>query len=84
MGKIIKAQAKHNCTVYYSGVPFGYSHSKKGVVAGQVIELEMVSSEKISDRTIASILGDRNVILKDGDNFVSTYSGDFVYSENKS
>lgn len=42
-GKIIKAQAKHNCIVYYTETPFGYSHDKKQVLAGQELELEMVA-----------------------------------------
>ena len=80
MGKIIKAQAKHNCTVHYSETPFGYSHDKKHLVAGQVLQLEMVASDKIADSMIASILGDRNVILKEGHQFISTFSGDFNYT----
>jgi len=82
MGKIVKAQAKNNCTVHYSDVPFGLTNDKmkKHLIKGQVLQLEIVTTEKIVDRTIASILGDKHVILRDGGFFVSTYSNDFIYN----
>ena len=80
MSKVIKAQAKHNCTVFYSSTPFGQSHDKKKLMTGQVLELELVATEKIADRTISVILGNRNVILKEGNQYVSTFSGDFNFN----
>lgn len=79
MGKVVKAQAKNDCTVYYKDEPYGVTMVVHRMIKGQVLEREMTSSCKIEDRTIASILGDRNVILKDGKGYISTYSGDFEY-----
>lgn len=77
--KLVKAQAKNDCTIYYKDDPYGVTMMAHRMIKGQTIEREMFSSAKIENRTIASILGDRNVILRDGSGYISTYSGDFDY-----
>ena len=77
--KIVKLLAKHNCTIYYSKEPYGYSFNKRNLIKNETLELQMVSSHKIESFTLARIFGERNVIFKDGENYVSTYSNDFTY-----
>lgn len=89
MATTIKAEAKHDCSVYYMREPNGLSFERRRLIKGETLVMEMVCSHKIEDKLIAAILGEKNVILKDNDKFnekpyyVSTYSNDFNYTKDE-
>ena len=81
--KMVTATAKRNCNIYFMKTPCGLSFDNRDIIKGQSIVLELVATEKVNNSSlISSILGDRYFVFKEGDHYVSAYSGDFELSNN--